>query len=224
MKNILVIMAHPDDEVLGCGGSIAKLSSENNNVFVVFMTNGVSSRLLPETKKLVVDRKAAALEVKKILGIEEMYFGDLPDNEMDNVSLLSVVKKIEDFVREIRPTIVFTHSAADLNVDHYITHRAVMTACRPVEGQTVKQILSCEVLSSTEWSPQSWPMKFQPNYFVDISSFEQKKMLALNAYSEELRPFPHPRSVEGVMALCQFRGASVGFHAAEAFQVERIID
>jgi len=218
---ILVVAAHSDDEVLGCGGTIAKHVANGDNVTVMFMTDGVSSR---DSNSDEVDlRVTASSEAMKMLGVKGVKQFNFPDNEMDSVPLLHVVKKIECVINDIKPNIVYTHFAHDLNIDHQVTHSAVMTSCRPLQGTSVKKILSFEVLSSTEWNSPS-QTQFTPNYIVDITKYWDKKLLALQCYGEEMRAYPHSRSFLCVEALAILRGATNGIDKAEAFYVERILN
>ena len=219
-KQILVVVAHPDDEVLGCAGTIARHVSDGDKVYVVFMSDGVTSRTGVESNEVEV-RKQAAKDASNILGIvQPPRFLGFPDNRMDTVALLDIVQTLEQVINEIEPEVVYTHHSGDLNIDHKITHQAVMTACRPQPGFCVREIYSFEVLSSTEWSTNN---PFIPNYFVDISDILELKISAIKAYNSELRLFPHARSIESIEALVKYRGASVGVHAAEAFRLERKI-
>jgi len=220
--NVLVVAAHPDDEALGCGGTIAKHIAQGDFVCVVFMTAGVSSRDNSSNNDTEL-RRLAMEQALATLGVHNFHCYDFPDNQMDSVPLLSVVKCIEELLERYQPSIVYSHFAHDLNIDHRITHQAVMTACRPIKGSSVKKILSFEVLSSTEWQSPSTP-NFQGQYIVDISQYWSKKEQALQCYQEELRQFPHSRSLECIEALATLRGASHGFFRGEAFQVERILD
>lgn len=222
-SKVLVIAAHPDDEVLGCGGTIAGHSARGDQVAALFLADGVGSRHNRQAAREVAARKRAATEAANILGIAKLWFLGLPDNQLDGMSLLTIVKSVENFARKVRPDIVYTHFAGDLNVDHRVCHAAVMTACRPVPGSTVKAIYSFEVLSSTEWSLRHVAPSFSPARFNDISAFLSKKMDALRAYGSEMRPFPHARSFETVEALARLRGSAAGLAAAEAFVVEREI-
>ena len=218
-KKILVVAAHPDDEVLGCGGTMARHASNGDKVHVLFMSAGVGSRENIKNDE-VNERRICAKQASKILGSQSPQFLNFPDNRMDSISLLDVVKSIELVIQEIGPDVVYTHHIGDLNIDHQITHKAVLTACRPQPESSVKEIYSFEVLSSTEWSTNN---PFIPNYFVDISDTLELKISAVKAYNSELRTFPHARSIESVKALAKYRGASVGIRAAEAFKVERLI-
>jgi len=218
----LVIAAHADDEALGCAGTIAKHIKNGDQVTIVFMTNGVSARDTCENTD-ENERTSSAEKAMKILGISDIRQYSFPDNKMDSLPLLDIVKEIESVLSEVSPAIVYTHFSHDLNIDHRVTHAAVMTACRPQLTSTVKKILSFEVLSSTEWNSPSQQM-FIPHYIVNITEFWDKKLAVLKCYHEEMRDFPHSRSYQCVEALATLRGATNGFEKAEAFFVERILD
>lgn len=220
-NRVLVIAAHADDEALGCAGTIAKHLAEADYVNVIFMTNGVSSRE-DSNKNNEKVRNSAMDKAMQSLEVSHYQCFDFPDNKMDSTPLLNVVKSIEAVINECQPNIIYTHFAHDLNIDHRVTHQAVMTACRPMISSSVEKILSFEVLSSTEWQSSSSP-SFKPQYIVDISKYWQKKKQVLKCYQEELRAFPHSRSLPCVEALAILRGATHGFEKAEAFQVERIL-
>lgn len=222
-QSILILAAHPDDEVLGCGGSIAKLTDQDAIVHVAFLADGVFSRTgdtIVQQKELHV-RRAAAQKACDILGVKSVSFGDFPDNRMDTVALLDIIKALEKLIVAHQPEVVFTHHAGDVNIDHRRMHEAVVTACRPQRGHPVKTLLCFEVPSSTEWQlPGSAPV-FAPNWFVDISGTLDRKLAALDVYAAELRDWPHPRSRQGVEHLARWRGATVGADAAEAFMLGR---
>lgn len=224
-KSILVLAAHPDDEVLGCGGSIAKLADEGASIHVAFLADGVFSRSVEQViqQDELRNRRIASRKACDILGVNSISFGDFPDNRMDSVALLDITKAIESLITEHQPDTVFTHHAGDLNIDHRRVHEAVVTACRPQQGNPVKTLLSFEVSSSTEWQLSGSAPPFTPNWFVDISTTLNRKMTALEAYGEELRTWPHPRSMRGVEHLAHWRGATVGLDAAEAFILGRQI-
>jgi len=222
MNSVLVIAAHADDEALGCAGTIAKHIKHGDKITVVFMTDGVSSRVTCENIN-EDDRKGSAEKAMKILGVSELRQYSFPDNKMDSLPLLDIVKVIENIISEVKPSIIYTHFAHDLNIDHRVTHAAVMTACRPQPGASVKKILSFEVLSSTEWNSPSH-QTFLPQYIVDITEFWDEKLAVLRCYHDEMRDFPHSRSYECVEALATLRGATHGFNKGEAFFVERILD
>lgn len=210
--------AHPDDEVLGCGGTMAKHAASGDQIDVIFMTDGESSRL--EEPHNIPFRQQNARAVNHKLNIAEPIFLDFPDNKMDSVPLLDVVQALESKVSNKSYNIVYTHFSDDLNVDHRITFEAVATCFRPMPQKTRPKILCFEVNSSTEWQINHRP-KFNPNYFVDISDYVDKKWELLKCYEQELRPFPHSRSIEAIKALVCWRGCSVGVVAAEAFILVR---
>ena len=221
-KSILVVASHPDDEALGCGGTILKEVENGNKVHLIFMTNGISAR--SETKKKdIKSRLAASKFAQSILGISSVKYLNYPDNRMDTIPLLDIVKKIEIIINKLQPSIIYTHHFGDLNVDHKLTHSAVMTACRPIPNCTVREIYGFEILSSTEWStPKKSP--FTPTCFIDITQHFQNKLRALEAYYKEMRTPPHSRSLKHIEVLAQHRGHSMGVDLAEAFEVYRIIN
>ena len=222
--NILVIAAHADDEVLGCGGTLAKYKDLGAKVNVAVLADGVSSRYADNTKYSddLRMRNNASREANKILGVDKVLLGDFPDNRMDSLDLLDIVQHVEDLLNEFKPDLIFTHYSNDLNIDHRIVNQAVCTACRPQNNSSVKSLLFFEVPSSTEWQINSQEV-FSPNYFVDVSNYMSKKIKALESYSMEMRDWPHPRSIKGATYLAKWRGATVGVDSAEAFVVGRII-
>lgn len=219
-KKILIIAAHPDDEVLGCGGTIAKHLHNGDSINVAFLSDGVKSR--NNTNLIDVEkRKEDSISAGKILGIiEPPIFLNFPDNRMDSVDLLDLVQEIEHIILSVNPEVIYTHHSDDLNIDHQLTHKAVLTAARPLPDSKIKEIYTFEVQSSTEWSSGA---AFSPNYFVDISQTLEKKLSAMKKYDSEINNFPHPRSFESINALAKYRGACVGLKAAEAFRVVRLI-
>lgn len=221
MQNILVVAAHSDDEALGCGGTIASLVAAGNNVHAAFLTDGVGSRA-DQTLELEAGRRRQAADAAgKILGISSAVHFDFPDNKLDSVPLLDVVQSVEQVINTIRPDVIYTHHADDLNIDHRICHQAVLTASRPQGGYAANAIYGFEVASSTEWAFSS--PTFDPRHFVEITDHLEIKLKALAAYHEEMRPSPHPRSTTSIEALARWRGATVGCGAAEAFSVIRQI-
>jgi len=222
-QSILVLAAHPDDEVLGCGGTIAKLADEGAAVHVAFLADGVFSRAGEEQaqQRELASRRAAAQKSCDILGVKSVSFGDLPDNRLDTIPLLEITQAVEALIAKHQPKMVFTHHAGDVNVDHRRLHEAVVTACRPQHGHPVKTLLCFEVPSSTAWQLPGSAPAFTPNWFVDISITLVRKMTALEAYADELRAWPHPRSLQGIEHLAHWRGATVGVDAAEAFMLGR---
>lgn len=216
-KKILIIAAHPDDEILGCGGMIIK-NLNTSKIKVIFLTNGVSARNL--IKKKVKERKNECLKLFKYLKIDKPIFFNFPDNQLDKIPLLKIIKKIENVLRKFNPDEVFTHYENCLNVDHQIAYKATITACRPIKTNNVKKIFSFEVLSSTEWALFQ-KKNFQPNYFVNISKIMSKKLDCIKFYKSELRKYPHSRSLEALKSLAKYRGITSGFRYAEAFILVR---
>lgn len=221
MKRILVVAAHSDDEALGCGGTIIAQTELGAEVTVMFLTDGVGARNSKGADRQVLRRSKASRKAGKIMGVQNIVQLDFPDNKLDSLPILEVVQSIEPIVAEIQPSVILTHSVHDLNVDHRVCHKAVLTATRPQPSHHVRKILGFEVPSSTEWSFSA--PGFFANCFVDISSQLETKLKALGAYDEEMRDAPHPRSIGSVEALARWRGATVGCAAAEAFSVIRII-
>lgn len=215
-KNVLVVAAHPDDEALGCGGTIARHAANGDDVSVVFMADGVSARGSAD-EETWSQRERATNEAQSILGLQKVYHLGLPDNQLDTMPLLEVVQKLEALLDELKPELIYTHHSDDLNIDHRITHQAVLTACRPIPGQTVREIYAFEVLSATEWGLA----EFTPNVFIDIAPYLDTKLAALSAYACEMRPEPHARSLVNVRRQAELRGASVGLWAAESFCLVR---
>lgn len=224
-KSVLVVAAHPDDEVLGCGGTIAKLSKKGLKINILFISDGVSSRKLSQKNflKELQNRRKACIKACRILGSNKPIFYGLPDNALDKVPLLKIVKIVEKYISKFKPEIIFTHFFNDLNIDHQIVNKAVVTSCRPQSKNPVKTMLFFEIPSSTEWQISKNKNVFNPNWFEDINLQLNLKIKALKAYKNELRRWPHPRSTKGVKALATWRGASAGFGAAEAFILGRKI-
>lgn len=223
MKSILVVAAHPDDEALGCGGTIAKFAAQGHEVHVAFLADGAGAREagLRPSREVLDHRREAARRACAILGARPPLFFDFPDNQMDTVPLLHIVQTVESLVTAHSPSMVITHHADDVNVDHQRTHQAVITACRPQPSHPVATLLFFETPSSTEWMPAASGRPFAPNWFVDITSTLDRKLNALRAYEGEMRPWPHPRSHKGIEHLARWRGATMGLEAAEAFMVGR---
>lgn len=221
-RSALVIAAHPDDEVLGCGGFMAKMADAGTVVNVAFLADGVGARAAGALDAAELkERRAAADRACAILGARPPSFGTFPDNRMDTVALLDIVKAVEALIEEHRPDLLITHHAGDVNIDHRQLHEACLAACRPQAGHPVRTLLFFEVASSTEWMPPGSAPAFVPNWFEDIAATLDRKLSALAAYERELRQWPHPRSIKGVESLALWRGATIGAAAAEAFVLGR---
>ena len=223
-KKILIIAAHPDDEVLGCFGTVARMVKEGDEAYTLILGEGKTSR----DERRSVENKKAELnilnqEIEKansVINIKKTFIENFPDNRFDSVDLLDIVKAILKVKEEVKPDIIFTHYENDLNIDHQITYQAVVTATRPMENESVKEIYSFEVLSSTEWS---YPLSFSPDLFFDISETIELKKEAMKQYDSELCQFPHPRSIEGIELNAKYHGMRVGKAYVEAFKTVRVI-
>ena len=220
-KIIVVIAAHPDDEVIGCGGTIAKHIEDKDEVHVLIMSKGVLSRHMVNSDTNSINEVETNIEnahkANHILGCNSVKIENFPDNRMDSVDRLDIVKCIEEFLEDKKPEIIYTHNCNDLKIDHRRIHEVVVTACRPQPGQINKTLLFFEVSSSTEWqSPNNGP-GFIPNWHVDITSTLEKKKQALEIYDSEMRDWPHARSIKSIEHLAHYRGASIGVEAAESF-------
>jgi N-acetylglucosamine malate deacetylase 1 len=220
--NVLVVAAHPDDEVLGCGATVARHTAAGDRVHVLILADGVCAR--DDDAQAVNSRAEAARAAAAILGAEPPQLLSLPDNRLDAMPLLDIVRQLEAVVEELRPRVLYTHHAGDLNVDHRIAHQAVMTACRPLPGASCRRILCFEVPSSTGWQAPGHGTDFVPNWYVDVSATLRVKLEALRPYRDELRPWPHARSLEAIEHLAGWRGATVGMYAAEAFVLARALN
>lgn len=226
---VLVIAAHPDDEILGCGGAMARHIKQGDNVISVILAEGITSRDKIRNRDIheneLSELAKAAKKANEILGVKTLRMFDLPDNRMDSIDRLDIVKVVESFIEEYKPDIVYTHHNGDVNIDHRRIQEAVITACRPIPGNHfVKRILFFETASSTEWmTPHSAPA-FLPNWYVDISETLTDKLKALEAYESEMREWPHARSIKALEYLGKWRGANIGVNAAEAFILGRNIE
>ena len=223
---VLVIAAHPDDEILGCGATAARLVQEGHEVYFAILGEGITSRhgtrdAADAAQLSLLQQHAGA--AGRTVGVKEVFLHKLPDNRLDTVPLLEVVKLVEDLVVQLKPEVIYTHHGGDLNVDHGVIHRAVLTATRPVAGQPVREIYAFEVPSSTEWAFQRIEPVFRPNVFVDVSRTLEVKLAAMACYETEIRKFPHPRSPEALRAIAARWGTVAGCAAAEAFELIRSV-
>jgi N-acetylglucosamine malate deacetylase 1 len=228
---ILIVSAHPDDEIIGMGGTLKKLS-KNNDITVLFLADGITARKQggftnssdyettkpqdEQMKKEIEKRKIHAKNALKVLEIRKTIFLDLPDNELDLVPFLKIVKEVEKEIRKTKCDTIFTHHFNDLNIDHRFAYEATITAARPLENSSVNSIISFEAISSSDWRQ---PYSFKPNLFIDVSKELSQKMKALKEYKNEIMKFPHPRSIEAIESLAKRWGSLYGYKAAEAFEL-----
>lgn len=225
MANVLCVMAHPDDEVLGCGGALAKHAEAGDSVQVLVLSY----------RDELLDRFHEAVRALGCAGASELPGGGmaasfaimnttgggprLEDQRFDTRPLSEIADTVRNWYSTADNNVIYTHHPADLNLDHALTSRAVLTAFRPKPGEKPRTILACEVLSSTEYT---YPPAFQPNWYVSLTGEQlEKKVQALECYETEIQPWPHPRSKLGVRNLAAYRGQSIGVEAAEAFQLLR---
>lgn len=219
-ETVLICVAHRDDETLGCGGVIQKHIKDKDQVFCLSMTDGVSSRSLKNIKLKKNKRLSNSMVASKILGFKWIdIIKNFPDNKMDKVPLLEIVKVIENIKKKINPTIIYTHNPTDLNIDHRIVTDAVMTAFRPLANEKWKKIIAFEIPSATDYSYYRENKFFVPNYILNIEKFWEKKKLALKSYSSEIKKYPNSRSIKGIYNLAKIRGVQNGIKLAEAFKI-----
>lgn len=228
-KRILVVVAHPDDEVLGLGSTVNMLISEYGcTVKAVILGEGITSRSdernVGKWKQELEVHRSNIKSAQKAIGYQSVGIYDFPDNRFDSIPLLELIKVVEKEKSKFNPEIIFTHHGGDVNIDHQRTFEAVITACRPMANETVKTIITFETMSGTEWRASSDPKQFIPNLFFEIS--EQSlaaKIKAMESYEFERRPYPHPRSPEALRIRAQMWGVANGIGLAEAFQIIRTI-
>ncbi len=252
-NNVAVVAAHPDDEVLGCGGTIARHSRAGDDVHVLILAEGITSRSAENDHETDLGELSQLAEAARhagdVLGVNSLTLEHFADNRLDSYDRLDLIKRVEAFFAAHAPAVVYTHHGGDLNVDHRRVHQAVVTAARPLPRSPIERVLGFEVVSSTEWQPAgsatpflpNWVLGFEvvsstewqpagsatpflPNWFVDISETLKLKLEALDAYSGEMRDWPHARSIKAVEHLARWRGSMVGSAAAEAFVLAREVE
>lgn len=223
--NILIVASHPDDEILGCGGTIARHIEAGDTVHALILGQGFTSRVASRaSRQASMSVKRLQLQARKAsqsLGVSSVSFGDLPDQRFDTLPILEITQVIESHIRLVTPSIIYTQYIGDLNLDHQITARAVATATRPVARLPVR-VLSFEVLSASEWSFGTTHQAFSPNVFVSLTRHQMDaKLDAMRCYTDELRDWPHPRSLKGIEVLAEMRGCTIAHPWAEAFELVR---
>ncbi|MFC5491855.1 PIG-L deacetylase family protein [Nocardioides caricicola] len=215
---VLVVAAHPDDEVLGAGGTLAKHVDAGDEVRAIVVSEGATSRY---EDTMVDELRSAGRRSGERIGFASLEFVGMPDQRLDAVALIDVTQALEPLIQDFRPDVLYTHAPMDVNTDHGIVSRAAWTACRPYAAPWLSRFLVFETPSSTEWA---WPIaegSFQPNHFVDVSTTLERKLEAMRCYDEELRPYPHPRSVQALTERASYWGSRVGVTAAEPFMILR---
>ncbi len=223
---LLVVAAHPDDEILACGGTLARALSEGAEVCVLFLGEGVSARFpfgsydSENFREESNHRTESAKNALRILGISNAIFGDRYCCQFDTLPQITLTKEIEAIMHQFRPTILFTHNPSEVNIDHRLTYEAVEAACRPTRSFIPSQIYTFEVRCSGNWTVET---TFKPNVFVDVTAFWEKKIAAWHCYAGEARPFPFPRSDVGLETLAHYRGMQVAIDKAEAFRLMRAV-
>ncbi len=220
-KNILIVAPHPDDEILGCGGVIAKYSEEGSNVFVLIVTRGTPRLYSAEN---IDNVRNEALRAHALLGVKETIFLDFPAPELDIISSAEISREINDVIKKFNISELYVPHRGDIHGDHRVVFNACLVAARPVGIYTVKSIYAYETVSETEWAPPFGDDAFIPAKFVDVSAFFDKKLEAMRCFISQLKPFPNPRSLETLTALSKFRGSTVGFSHAEAFMIIRLVE
>ncbi len=223
---VLIVAAHPDDEVLGAGGTIAKYAMSGAEVKLLIVTDGSTSQYRdnPNLCKILTEKKAETMRAADTLGISEVIYGGMPDMKLDVTEHINVNQVIEAVIDQFQPNIVFTQFYGDINMDHQCVNRSTLVACRPVEDQCVKELYSYYVPSSTDWNIQNAANVFLPNVFVDIDGeCAEKKYAAMECYGAELREYPHPRSVEALRVFDRANGIHVGLKSAECFMAHRVM-
>ena len=223
-KKILIVASHPDDEVLGCFGTVARLIKEGYDAYTLILGEGKTSRdeqrIVKNKKDEIVVLNTEIQKANDAIDIKKVFIESFPDNRFDSVDLIDIVKVVSKVKEVVEPDIIFTHFENDLNIDHHITYQAVLTATRPMEDECVKEIYSFEILSSTEWN---YPLSFSPDTYFDISDTIDLKIKAMEEYTSELCEYPHPRSLEGIKLNAKYQGMRVGKQYVEAFKSVRVI-
>lgn len=222
---VSVVAAHPDDELIGVGGTILKHISNGDKIQILIICEGKSSRYMKfeDMDRSILDYyHGETTSAMKIMKIDNYQVCNYPNNRLDTMPLLDIIKTIQNYLDEFKPDVVYTHSYTELNIDHLIINKAVVTAVRALPDSYVRELLFFTTLSSTEQA-RAIGKYFEPNIFVDISPFIEKKLEALSCYQSELRMSPHPRNTELIRANDRVCGSKVGIEYAEEFMIGRIM-
>lgn len=223
---VLVVASHPDDEILGIGGIVRRHVINGDEAFCLVLGEGATARF-DRRENIEADSlhklKDSAYRAGNIIGYKQIMFENLPDNRFDSVELLDIIKLVEKYIDIIQPDIVYTHHYGDINIDHRITFNAVITATRPIGARYPSEVYAFETVSSTEWNHGNPEMTFRPNVFVDISKTIEDKIKALECYESELKNYPHPRSIEGIIVTAKRWGTVISREYAEPLEAIRIV-
>lgn len=224
MKNsVLVIAPHADDEILGCGATMAKLAAEGNDVYVLIVTNASVGAPELYTEQGIAKIRREAKEAHQILGVKDTFFMDFPAPRLDTYPSYKISMEISKLFEKLMSEIIFIPGLGDLHMDHAVLYRACLVSARPINNYSIKKIYTYETLSETNWAPQQGGHAFVPNVYVDVTDFLPKKLEALQCFKNQTKLYPHCRSLEAIEALAKYRGSTVGKIYSEAFMVERII-
>lgn len=221
-----MLAPHADDEVLGCGGVIARHVHDGDETAVAILTNAALGAPDKYSPAEIMQLREEARSAHLVMGVHNTLFEDLPAPRLDTVPMFRIVDTITRIIKRQQPHVVYIPHCDDLHLDHWAINRAAQVACRPRSGSTVRRLLAYETPSETEWGNVRPGEAFVPNWFVDISRFLEQKLRAMQCYASQLKSFPDPRSLEGIKALATWRGATAGFEAAESFMLirERNVD
>ncbi|MDF2447541.1 MAG: GlcNAc-PI de-N-acetylase [Bacteroidota bacterium] len=222
MKNIIIISAHPDDEIIGAGGTLLKHRDAGDNIFWLITTNVFEHQGF--SKERIESRQAEIKKVATLLGVKETFLLDYPTMSLSSSSVVTMTPKISEVFQEVKPEIIYCLNRSDAHSDHRHTFDAVMACTKSFRYSFIKQVLMYECISETEFAPNLPEKVFMPNYFVDVSKHLKEKLEIMKVYESEIAEHPFPRSLRNMEALATFRGASVGVEYAEAFQLLKYID
>ncbi|GHT77964.1 PIG-L domain-containing protein [Bacteroidia bacterium] len=222
MDKVLIIAPHADDEILGCGATIAKHVSKGDEVFIIIATNAHVGAPELVTKEGIINVRNEALNAHKFLGVTDTIFLDFPAPALNSFPEYKISLAFSKIMKNIRPTILYLPHHGDMHQDHKAIYRAALVSARPQGENKILSILSYETLSETEWAPMQ-EKAFIPNCFIDVSSTFDAKLKAMSYYKSQLKQFPHSRSIEAIEALAKYRGSTIGVERAEAFMIERQI-
>ena len=215
---VLVIAAHPDDETIGAGGTIARHVAHGDEVYWCIVTQGYSP---PWSEETLAAARRQVYDVQRVLGIQEVFFCGFPTVKLNTVPYIDLCSALQRVVDQVRPEVVYTTPRDDINQDHRIVYEGTLVATRPLPGSSIRRLLCYEISPTTRFGLPTGSSGFVPNVFVDVSQYMDKKLEAVSCYQTELREYPHPRSLEGLRLLAEERGLSVGMKAAECFQLIR---